>query len=161
MSSLLLQMLGVVEPIEWSPTFHAVDLSLLPLTLPPSLLSMAAQEVMKHRSIVEEAAPNLPTNLQTRLASIALVNEHLPFRYAEELFRFWNNPILSLKQIYASSLDNPELIADYSQQFETVLKAGDLAVTRIMKLVQLRVIPMDIQNTRAVSLLDLTGFLFD
>ena len=48
----------VMEPIEWSPTFHAVDLSLLPLTLPPSLVSMAAQEVMKHYTILEEAARN-------------------------------------------------------------------------------------------------------
>ena len=76
-----------MEPIEWSPTFHAVDLSLLPLTLPPSLVSMAAQEVMKHRSILEEAAPNLPTNLQSTLASIALVNKYITFFYVDKLFR--------------------------------------------------------------------------
>ena len=50
------------------------------------------------------------------------------------------------------------MIGDYSLQLETVLKAGDLAVTRIMMLIRLKVIPMNIQNTRAVSLLDLSGF---
>ena len=55
-------------------------------------------------------------------------------------------------------MEYPELIGDYSLQLETVLKAGDLAVTRIMMLIRLKVIPMNIQNTRAVSLLDLSGF---
>ena len=101
---------------DWSPLFHPVDLSLVRITLPASLLSMAAQEVMKHYTILKEAAPNLSTNdnLQSRLALIALVNKHVPFRYAEELFRFWEKPVLSLKRIYASSLVNPELIGDYS-----------------------------------------------
>ena len=118
----------------WSPLVHGVSLSLLLYTLPPSLLSMAAQEVMKHYTILEEAAPNLFTNenVQFKLASIALVNKHMDLRYAEELFRFWEKPVLSLKRIYASSLVNPELIGDYSLQLETVLKAGDLAVTRIV-----------------------------
>ena len=145
---------------DWSPLFHPVDLSLLRITLPASLLSIAAQEVMKHYNIVEKAARNVSTNdkVQLRLASIALVNKHVPFRYAKELFRFWEKPLLSVKRIYASSLDNPGLIGDETQQFETVVKAGDLAVTRIINLVRLRVISMNIQNTRAVSLLDLTGF---
>ena len=66
---------------DWSPLFHPVDLSLVCITLPASLLSMAAQEVMKHDAIVEDAAPNLSTNdnLQCRLALIALVNKHVPF----------------------------------------------------------------------------------
>ena len=100
----------------WSPLVHGVSLSLLPYTLPPSLLSMAAQEVMKHYTILEEAAPNLFTNenVQSKLASIALVNKHVDSRYAEELFRFWEKPVLSLKRIYASSLVNPELIGYYS-----------------------------------------------
>ena len=104
------------EGYAWSPLFHGVSLSLLPYTLPPSLLSMAAQEVMKHYTILEEAAPNLFTNenVQFKLASIALVNKHMDLRYAEELFRFWEKPVLSLKRIYASSLVNPELIGDYS-----------------------------------------------
>ena len=122
---------------DWSPLFHAVDLSLLRSTLPVSLLSMTAQVVMKDYSILEEDAPSLSTNdnVQSRLASIALVNKHVPFRYAKELFRFWEKPVLSLKRIYTSCLDNPELIGDETQQFETVVKAGDLAVTRIMKLI--------------------------
>ena len=100
----------------WSPLVHGVSLSLLLYTLPPSLLSMAAQEVMKHYTILEEAAPKLFTNenVQSKLASIALVNKHVDSRYAEELFRFWEKPVLSLKRIYASSLVNPELIGDYS-----------------------------------------------
>ena len=145
---------------DWSPLFHPVDLSLLRITLPASLLSIAAQEVMKHYNIVEKAARNVSTNdkVQLRLASIALVNKHVPFRYAKELFRFWEKPLLSVKRIYASSLDNPELIGDETQQFETVVKAGDLAVTRIMKLFRQNVISMDIENSRAVSILDVSGF---
>ena len=66
---------------DWSPLFHPVDLSLLRITLPASLLSIAAQEVMKHYNIVEKAAHNVSTNdkVQFRLASIALVNKHVPF----------------------------------------------------------------------------------
>ena len=87
---------------DWSPLFHPVDLSLVRITLPASLLSMAAQEVMKNNAIVEDTAPNLSTNdnLQCRLALIALVNKHVPFRYAEDLFRFWEKPVISLKRIY-------------------------------------------------------------
>ena len=119
------------EGYAWSPLFHGVSLSLLRYSLPRSILSMEAQEVMKHYTILEEAAPNLFTNenVQSKLASIALVNKHVDLRYAEELFRFWEKPVVSLKRIYASSLVNPELIGDYSLQLETVLKAGDLAVT--------------------------------
>ena len=92
---------------DWSPLFHAVDLSLLRSTLLVSLLSMTAQVVMKDYSILEEDAPSLSTNdnVQSRVASIALVNKHVPFRYAEEVFRFWEKPVLSLKRIYMSCLD--------------------------------------------------------
>ena len=67
-----------------SPLFHPVDLSLLLISVPGSLLSMAAQEVMKHYTILEEAAPNLFTNenVQSKLALIALVNKHVDSRYA-------------------------------------------------------------------------------
>ena len=101
---------------DWSPLYRPVDLSFLCISVPASLVSMAAQEVMKHYTILEEAAPNLFTNenVQSKLASIALVNKHVDLRYAEELFRFWEKPVLSLKRIYASSLVNPELIGDYS-----------------------------------------------
>ena len=54
-------------------------------------------------------------------------------------------------------MEYPELIGDYSLQLETVLKAGDLAVTRFIMLIRPNVIPMNIQNIRAVSLLDLSG----
>ena len=50
------------------------------------------------------------------------------------------------------------MIVDDSEQFQIVLRAGYLAVTLIMNFVG--VIPIELQNTRAVSLLDLTGFLF-
>ena len=144
---------------EWSPLFHPVDLSLVRITVPASLLSMAAKEVMKHYTIVEDAAANISTidNLQSRLVLIALVNKHMPFRYAEDLFRVWKKPVVSLKRIYMSCFDNPELIGNESQ--ETIcLKGGDVAVRRIISLIRRRVISINIQNTRAVSLLDLTGF---
>ena len=47
---------------DWSPLFHPVDLSLVRINLPASLLSIAAQEVMKNDAILEDAAPNLSTN---------------------------------------------------------------------------------------------------
>ena len=37
---------------DWSPLFRPVDLSLLRISVPGSLLSMAAQEVMKHYTIL-------------------------------------------------------------------------------------------------------------
>ena len=144
---------------EWSPLFLPVDLSFVRITVPASLLSMAAKEVMKHYTIVEDAAANISTidNLQSRLVLIALVNKHMPFRYSEDLFCVWKKPVVSLKRIYMSCFDNPELIGNESQ--ETIcLKGGDVAVRRIISLIRRRVISINIQNTRAVSLLDLTGF---
>ena len=47
------------EGYAWIPLFHGVSLSLLRYSLPRSILSMEAQEVMKHYTILEEAAPNL------------------------------------------------------------------------------------------------------
>ena len=122
------------EGYAWIPLFYGVSLSLLRYSLSRSILCMEAQEVIKHYTILEEAAPNLfsKENVQFKLASIALVNKHTDLRYAEELFRFWEKPVLSLKRIYESSFVNPGLIGDYSLQLETVLKAGDLAVTRIV-----------------------------
>ena len=43
---------------DWSPLYRPVDLSFLCISVPASLVSMAAQEVMKHYTILEEAARN-------------------------------------------------------------------------------------------------------
>ena len=56
---------------DWSPLFRPVDLSLLRISVPGSLLSMAAQEVMKHYTILEELCEieEILTGLETGIWS--------------------------------------------------------------------------------------------
>ena len=56
---------------DWSPLYRAVDLSFLCISVPASLVSMAAQEVMKHYTILEELCEieEILTGLETGIWS--------------------------------------------------------------------------------------------
>jgi len=148
-------LINPLSGLEWSPTWFPISLSHRAPTLPASLTTMAMATVIKHPELVEEVCSFLPQSLREEMVAMALeekmTNATIPLLYT------WTKPVLSLKSIFPTINQCPELVGDMHNQVNAT-RIGCLSVTIVTQLVIKKVVSILVKNPRAVKCLDLSGF---